>query len=44
MKVRRSGSWRGSAELTFDWYVLALDLLFAMGIIDLERGQLSRRA
>ncbi len=41
-KQRRTGSWRGSAELTFDWYLLALDLLFALGAVDLERGQMRR--
>jgi len=28
---------------TFDWFVLALDLLFAMGAIDQAGGQISRR-
>jgi hypothetical protein len=29
--------------ITFDWFVLSLDLLFAIGAIDLERGRLHRR-
>lgn len=29
--------------ITYDWFVLALDLLFAMNAIDLERGLLSKR-
>lgn len=28
--------------LTFDWFVLALDLLFAMGVLELVRGKLTR--
>ena len=32
------------ASLSFDWFVLALDLLYALGSIDLADGQvLSRR-
>ncbi|MBP7588916.1 MAG: ABC-three component system middle component 6 [Rhizobiaceae bacterium] len=38
---------RGRADVgskaTFDWFVLALDLLFMMGIVTVERG-LVRRA
>ena len=29
--------------ISFDWFVLSLDLLFAVGAIDLERGRLHRR-
>ncbi len=33
----------GSAPgLTFDWFVLALDLLYALGIVRLEGGRLHR--
>jgi hypothetical protein len=28
--------------ITFDWFVLSLDLLFALGAIDLERGRIHR--
>ena len=31
-----------STPITFDWFVLALDLLYAMGAVELERGRLSR--
>jgi hypothetical protein len=31
------------AEITFDWFVLALDLLFIMEAIEQERGRLQRR-
>jgi ABC-three component (ABC-3C) system Middle Component 6 len=30
------------AALTYDWFVLALDLLFALGAIDLANGEVSR--
>lgn len=29
-------------EVTFDWFVLSLDLLFLMGAIDLDRGRIRR--
>lgn len=28
--------------ISFDWFVLSLDLLFAIGAIDLERGRIRR--
>jgi len=31
-----------ASTITFDWFVLALDLLFALGAVDLERGRLRR--
>lgn len=31
-------------EITFDWFVLALDLLFIMEAIDVVRGRLRRRS
>lgn len=38
---------RSDAEIpsgfTFDWYVLALDLLFSMGAVDQSGGRLARR-
>lgn len=30
-------------EVTYDWFVLALDLLYAFGAIELERGLVTRR-
>jgi ABC-3C biological conflict system middle component len=33
-----------SATLSFDWFVLALDLLYALGIVELEQGRLVRRS
>lgn len=30
------------ASLTYDWYVLALDLLYSLGVIDFEGGRLRR--
>lgn len=29
-------------EITFDWFVLSLDLLFVFGAIELERGRIRR--
>ena len=31
-----------SLELTFDWFVLALDLLFMLGVIEYAAGQIHR--
>ena len=33
-----------SRRITYDWFVLALDLLYALGAIDLENGLVKRRA
>lgn len=30
-------------RLTYDWFVLGLDLLYLMGAVELERGKLRRR-
>jgi hypothetical protein len=30
------------AQVTFDWFVLSLDLLFVLGTIELERGRVRR--
>lgn len=45
-----SGLWeefleiRGeTGRISFDWFVLGLDLLFAMGAIELDRGVIRRR-
>ena len=41
--VRGASSERGEfAPITYDWFVLALDLLYALGAIDLERGLVQR--
>lgn len=29
-------------EVTFDWFVLSLDLLFIVGIVELEHGRIRR--
>jgi hypothetical protein len=29
-------------SIRYDWFVLALDMLYAMGLLRLERGRLSR--
>jgi hypothetical protein len=44
-EVRSSTSLqRPSSTLSFDWFVLALDLLYILGIVELEQGRLVRRA
>lgn len=30
------------SEVTFDWFVLGLDLLFVLGAVELEQGRLRR--
>lgn len=30
------------ATTTYEWFVLALDMLYAMGLLELERGRLRR--
>jgi len=32
-----------SGEATFDWFVLALDLLYALGAIEMDRGVLRKK-
>lgn len=34
----------GDARLTFDWFVLAMDLLYLLGLVDLDRGRVTRLA
>ncbi|MCK4144375.1 ABC-three component system middle component 6 [Ralstonia nicotianae] len=31
-------------KITYDWFLLSLDLLYAMGTIELESGLVARRA
>lgn len=42
----RFRDWRGgltnTAPMSYDWFVLALDLLFTIGAIDLDDGLLRR--
>jgi hypothetical protein len=33
----------GPRKITYDWFLLALDLLYAMGTIELESGLVARR-
>lgn len=33
---------RGASRMTFDWFVLSMDLLYALGLVQLDRGRLSR--
>lgn len=32
-----------TATVTFDWFVLALDLLYGLNAVDLERGRLFKK-
>ncbi|NOU33302.1 MAG: hypothetical protein HOO96_35850 [Polyangiaceae bacterium] len=34
----------GADAITFDWFVLSLDLLFVVGAVELDRGRVRRRA
>ncbi|MBX9661384.1 MAG: hypothetical protein K2X00_22740 [Nitrospiraceae bacterium] len=44
-RVRRLRSKReGASPLPFDWFILALSLLYAMGAIDLRDDMLIRRS
>jgi len=31
------------SKITFDWFVLGLDFLFILGLIDLSRGRICRK-
>ena len=42
-ELQRSQTSRfGEVIVTYDWFILALDLLFAMSAIDLDAGRLRR--
>lgn len=41
-KAQHSGRQRSS--IPFDWFILALDLLFVLGAIELQRGRIQRLA
>lgn len=42
-EIRRARSGQGERDtLTYDWFVLALDLLFTVGAVTFERGRLTR--
>lgn len=42
-QVKRTRAARAdAAALTYDWFVLALDLLFAVGAVEYERGRVRR--
>ncbi len=40
---KREPSVGPAARVTYDWFVLALDLLFMLGAIRLEKGRLRRQ-
>ena len=37
-------SYTGDTRMTFDWFVLAMDLLYVLGLVDLQRGRIMRSA
>lgn len=39
---RRRDDDDASSTVTYDWFVLALDLLFALGLVDFQRGRILR--
>ena len=39
---RRRGETTEHAPISYDWFVLALDLLFALGAVELEDGLLRK--
>lgn len=42
---RRDGGLAATPRrITYDWFLLALDLLYALGAIELESGLVARRA
>jgi hypothetical protein len=34
---------KGNERISFDWFVLALDALFALGVIYMDRGLITRK-
>lgn len=41
-----SGLWdeyKKRGVVTFDWFILSLDLLYAMGAVEMKKGLLSRK-
>jgi len=41
---RTRAAGMGFSPITFDWFVLALDALFAIAAVDFDRGRLRKRA
>ena len=41
-ELRHQGRSPPLSSITYDWFVLALDLLYALKAIDLERGRLKK--
>ena len=42
-KLRDDNGQAAESVVTFDWFVLALDLLYSLETIDLENGLVTRR-
>jgi len=42
-RIRQKSVQDARQQLTFDWFVLSLALLFALGAIELEKGAIRRR-
>ena len=39
---RKTSDTHGLSSVTYDWFVLALDLLYTLEAIDFERGRLTK--
>jgi hypothetical protein len=39
-KIKSTGS--NSCYITYDWFILSLDMLYSMGIIKIDSGRISR--
>lgn len=39
---RRGAEDEASATVTYDWFILSLDLLYTLGLVEFERGRISR--
>lgn len=42
--ISSRASRKGSSVITYDWFVLSLDLLFTLGTLELDRGRLAVRS
>jgi hypothetical protein len=40
--MRKKDNGQDSSVITYDWFILGLDFLYALGTIDLEQGKIRR--
>lgn len=43
-EIRQARAQRKHAAVAYDWFVLALDLLYLLNAIDMERGKIRKAA